>query len=353
MEERIVDDEFGRGIRLKKTKDGYVDVEDELAPETEEEEVQTAEEEIAVILPDENEDETYSMPVAYSEGDDEDLVDLSPEEAERVRKEKADELRRRKEAYENACNEGKKLLETGSFHAAEIVYERALKLDELATDASVGYWRAKTADFTDPDVLAEEYLEGKMEELESDLGVIATEIIKRDYHDQFEKRYQELCEQESPIWERVERKQVERRAILSQRRTKGFIFFLCALLPLIGSLIATAIVGMKNFSTPDNAYVVPTILCGCIAVVAFLFSLFVTNIFFNACRMYRMNENLASTEDGKAVLDIREYKAVYEGLLLAPRIEEFEENDDEEDLGEMDEMEEAEEADKVETLVEE
>ena len=31
MEERIIDDEYGRGIRLKKTKDGFVDVTDELA----------------------------------------------------------------------------------------------------------------------------------------------------------------------------------------------------------------------------------------------------------------------------------------------------------------------------------
>ena len=31
MEEIIIDDEYGRGIRLKKTKDGYVDVTDELA----------------------------------------------------------------------------------------------------------------------------------------------------------------------------------------------------------------------------------------------------------------------------------------------------------------------------------
>ena len=50
MEERIIDDVMGRGIRLKKTKDGYVDVTDELAPE--EEEVEEAGEEIAVVLPD-------------------------------------------------------------------------------------------------------------------------------------------------------------------------------------------------------------------------------------------------------------------------------------------------------------
>lgn len=325
MEERIVDDEFGRGIRLKKTKDGYVDVEDELAPETETEETEGTEEEIAVILPTEEdgEERAYSMPAAYDEMDDEDLVDLSPEEAERVRKEKEEALRRRKEAYESACREGEKLLKTGSFRAAELAYEKALKLDELATEASVGYWRAKTANFTDPDVLAEEYLEGGMEELESDLGVLATEIIKREYHDEFDKRYQELCEQEAPIWERVESKQKERRVVLSKRRTKSFILFLCSLLPLIGMLIATAVVGLKNFSTPDDTFVLPTIICGSIAVVAFVLSLVVTNAFFNACRMYRMNENLASTEDGKAVLDIREYKAVYEGLLLAPKTEDF------------------------------
>ena len=38
MEERIIDDEYGRGIRLKKTKDGFVDVTDELAAEQGEEE---------------------------------------------------------------------------------------------------------------------------------------------------------------------------------------------------------------------------------------------------------------------------------------------------------------------------
>lgn len=334
MEERIVDDEFGRGIRLKKTKDGYVDVEDALAPETQAEDVEGAEEEseeISVILPmdEESEEEAYSMPAMYSEQDDEDLVDLSPEEAERVSKAKEEALRHRKEAYAKACSDGEKLLETGSFRAAEIVYERALGLDELATEASVGYWRAKTSNFHDPDVLVEEYLKDGIEELESDLGVLATEIIKRDYHDVFQKRYDELCAQEAPILERVREKQAQRRVVLSKRRTKTFIFFLCSILPFIGMLIATALVGIKNFSTAGNTYVVPTIVCGCIAVAAFLLSLFATNLFFNACRMYRMNENLASTEDGKAVLDIREYKAVYEGLLLAPQKKDEEESTDE------------------------
>ena len=179
MEERIVDDEFGRGIRLKKTKDGYVDAVDALAVDEEEEGV----EELTVFLPEELQGEeeeggVYVVPTYHGGVDDEELVDLSPEEAERVRKEKAEALEKRKLAYQNACADGERFLAEGSFRAAELAYEKALRFDELATEASVGYWRAKTSNFSEPDILVEEYLEGGMDELESDLGYEATNIIK-------------------------------------------------------------------------------------------------------------------------------------------------------------------------------
>ncbi len=320
MEERIVDDEFGRGIRLKKRKDGTVDVEDALAEETDTEEQV---EELEVILPTdgddkENEAPMYVTTMDYDEQDDEDLVDLTPEEAARVRKEKAAELRRRKEAYKKACADGEQLLNVGSYHAAELAFEKALKLDEVATEASVGYWRAKTANFTDPDALVEEYLEEGLEGMETDLGFRATDIIKRDYRAAFEMRLKELSEQEAPILKEVEEKQARRRSILKKRCKNSLIVFLCGALPFIGMLIATALVGLKNFSTPDDRFIIPTIVCGCITAVAFIASLITTNLFFNAIRMYRMNEKLSSTDEGKAVLEIREYKAVYEALLYAP-----------------------------------
>ena len=339
MEERIVDDEIGRGIRLKKTKDGYVDVTDVLAPDTDEkmEEV----EELTVVLPeldgeaseDAEEEAAFAMPVMHAETDDEDLVDLSPEEAERVRREKADRLARRKEAYKNACAEGEQLLAMGSYRAAELVYEKALQFDEMATEASVGYWRAKTADFTDPDVLIEDYLEDGIEELESDLGFIAADIIKKNYRAAFEKRLQELSEQEAPLVKSVEEKQAARRQILSKRRIVTGVIFLGALLPFIVVLIATGIVGMKNFSTSDNSFVVPTIVLGCMSLVAFIGSLIAFNQFFNACRMYNMNEDLSSTEEGREILDIRQYRDIYEDLLYVQpeeKEEETEETDGEE-----------------------
>lgn len=319
MEERIIDDVMGRGIRLKKTKDGYVDVTDELAPE--EEDVEETGEEIAVVLPEVegvDEEDSIPLPMQVIEVDDEDLVDLSPEEAERIRKQKEEALARRKKIYENTCKEGAKLLAEGSFKAAELVYEKALEYDEVATEASAGYWRAKTANFTDPDVLVEEYLEGGMEEMEYDLGFSAVDIIKQEFHEAFQKRYDELCEQEAPYVKKVLEKQKERRAVLSKRRLKTGLLFVGLTLPFLAVLVATAWMLAQNFSTPDDTYLVPTIVMGCVSIVLFIASLVGVNQFFNACRMYNMNEKLSSTDDGKAILEIRQYKKIYEGLLVLP-----------------------------------
>ena len=114
MEERIIDDEYGRGIRLKKTEDGYVDVTDELAENGE---------------LDEEDGEVYDE-VAFEfpelEEDNEELATLSFEEAMAYRKRKEEEEAARIEEYTRLCEEGNALLETGSYHAAELKFEKAL-----------------------------------------------------------------------------------------------------------------------------------------------------------------------------------------------------------------------------------
>ena len=326
MEERIIDDVMGRGIRLKKTKDGYTDVTDALALETEEEEVV---EEISVILPEEQNEETVlESSVPPMEADDEDLVDLSPEEADRVRAQKEAERILRQETYKKMCEEGEKLLQTQSYKAAELAYEKALQYDELATEASVGYWRAKTANFTDPDVLVEEYLEDGMEELSYDLGVLAVDVIKKEFHANFEKRYEELTNQETPYLEEVTKKQTARRQVLTKRRIKTGILCGVSILPFLVGVFATIYLLMMNFKTVEDTYLIPTIVAGGVSLLAFFGMLIGINQFFNACRMYRMNEDLSSTEEGKAVLEIRAYKKIYEELLILPtEAEEMEEEE--------------------------
>lgn len=72
-------------------------------------------------------------------------------------------------------------------------------MDEEAADAAVGYWRARTSDFSEPDILAEEYAETGYDSLENDLGDGAVEKLKANYRGMFEKRIAELEAEEGPL----------------------------------------------------------------------------------------------------------------------------------------------------------
>jgi hypothetical protein len=219
MEERMIDDEYGRGIRLKKTKDGYVDVTDEALEETPEEgQEEEAAEELAFEFPD-------------LEEDDEDLVGLSPEEAMALRKQKAEAAEERARLYAEHVAAGDKLLAEGSFKAAELAYERALEYDQIATAASVGYWRAKTENFEEPDAFIEDYFESGFENLEYDVGYEAMEQIKKDYREKFQARYDELTEEETPLKAVFEEAQEGRRRVLKPRLKKAWIAFACTAIP--------------------------------------------------------------------------------------------------------------------------
>ena len=301
MEERIIDDEYGRGVRLKKTKDGYVDVTDA--------EVETEAGEM------DGEEAVFEFPTFDTDEDDEDLVGLTPEEAAALRKQKEEEETKRKADYERCCKEGDELLETGSFRAAELKFEKALALDEEASEASVGYWRAKTSNFTDPDVLISEYAKAGVESLEYDLGDKAIEILKKEYKAAFEKRAEELSKEEAPLAASVEEKQAARRVVLKERVKRSTIAFLAALIPTAAMLVLTIVFGFSNFTTRENTFVLPTVLCGAGFLIFFIAFIVFANKWINDLRMRAANERLASTADGARLVEIREYKELYLALI--------------------------------------
>ncbi|MBR2441927.1 MAG: hypothetical protein IKB20_02530 [Clostridia bacterium] len=298
MEERIIDDEYGRGVRLRKTKDGFVDVTDELADESLEE----------------GEEIAFEFPIFADGEEDETLVDLSPEEAERVRREKAEREEQRRTAYKHACEEGQALLDSGSYRSAELKFEQALRLDGLAPEASVGYWRAKTQGFANPDALVEEYLDSGFEEMEFDLGYEAVDILRKEHCAVFQKRIEELNAEEAPLMDKVKETQARRREVLAPRRKRGVFICLGGAIPFLAAVIVTLVLGLKNFTTPDNRFVLPTVIAGGAALLLFIVFAFTGNTLINACRMYNLNEQLSSTDEGKRVQEIREYKAMYEAL---------------------------------------
>lgn len=318
MEERIIDEEYGRGVRLKKTKDGYVDVTDaEVNVEAETDEM-------------DGEEAVFEFPTFAMGEDDEDLVGLTPEEAAELVKQKEEAAAKRKADYERCCKEGDELLETGSFRAAELKFEKALALDEEATEASVGYWRAKTSNFTDPDVLISEYAKAGIESLEYDLGYQAAEILKKEHKGAFEKRVKEISDEEAPLAESVEEKQAARRVVLKDRVKRSTITFLTALIPTATLLVLTIVFGLGNFTTRDNTFVLPTILCGVGFVIFFIVFIVLANKLINDLRMRAANEKLTSTEDGKRLVELREYKDLYLALLKGAEENEKEEVEAEE-----------------------
>ena len=303
MEERMIDDEYGRGIRLKKTEDGYVDVTDEFA-EMERE----AEEE-------QGEEMAFEFPMLDTDEDDEDLVGLSPEEAMKLRAQKEEAAKLRREEYDAVCAQGAKLLEEGSFHAAEIEYEKALDLDVTATEASVGYWRAKTENFANPDVLVGEYADASIESLEYDLGVEAVEQIKKEFKPQLQKRYDELAEEEAPLAESVTAAQERRRTILSSRVKKRAIFFMAVLVPMLVVLSLGIAYALKIFTPEGDKFVTLTAICGGVFFLFFLTFIVATNKLINALRMKAKNERLGETDDGARLVEIRDYMTIYACLL--------------------------------------
>ena len=323
MEERIIDDEYGRGIRLRKTENGYVDVTDELVEDGDESE-DVNYDEIAFEFPDMDED-------------DEDLVSLTPEEAIELRKRKAEEIENRRRQYTQSCEDGEKLLDSGSFHAAELKFETALKLDPYGKDATVGYWRAKTANFTNPDALMSEYVDVGIENLESDLGYEALDELKRRYPEVFAKRLKELQAEKAPVESEVLAKRENRRKIITQKLTKAAWRFSIAAIITLVLLTVTIVLATKIFSTREGEFILPTIISGAVTLVSLIVSLVFTNKLLNVVRMYRLNENNSSTELGRKLVELCNYIELYEEFTVVNGVEESLIDEDEDEQAEVSE----------------
>ena len=247
--------------------------------------------------------------------DDEELATLTPEEAMQLIRRREEEAAARLAEYEKTCAEGEELLQSGSFKSAELKFEKALALDEIATRATVGYWRAKTADFSNPDGLIEEYAKDGIDELEHDLGIQAVDEIKANYKDVFLARISELEEEEKPLTEKVEEDKLRRREIITKRLKKSSLFALIVAVPTVALLVLGIVFGLKNFTTRGDEFIMPTIILFASFFVMLIVCAFVTNNWLNDVRMRRQNERLSSTEEGKQLAKIMSYKKLYLDLL--------------------------------------
>ncbi len=304
MEERIIKDEYGRGIRLKKTEDGFVDVTDELAEENLDEEAETPE----------TDDEEVVFEFPEITEDDEELAALMPEQAEELKRKREEEKRKKQAEYAMLVEQGEEKLTVEDFKGAEESFNAAMPLLFERKEAAVGLWKAKTENFKNPDVLPEYYVnfgEEGFDEFVYDAGKEAAEELKKEYGNTFEKRLKELQEEKKPIEKEVLSAQEERREILSARKKKRLIAFLATLVPSVLFLIVGIVCLARMNSRPDQLLLY--VALGFFAGFALVFAAFigVANKFINTLRIIRENENLSSTEDGALLVRILQKEQFY------------------------------------------
>lgn len=285
MEERLIDKEDERLIRIKKKAD-EVDAEDATAPEEEE---PAEDEEILVTLPEDDED--------Y----DEDLVGLTPSEL-------AKELARRKKAEEEAKAECDKLaaaaeeeLARGAYAKAESLFAQASCYGFENERVTMGLWTARTENFKTTEPF---YREDYAEEFAALDNASKKDLLEK-VGETLQNEREEIKKAEKELAPSVLEKQEERRQAFAENR-KFYAVRLLVFLGILGAFaIATVVSASFIVRTLSSLPVILTGVFGGLTLIAFVVTLVFFLKFIGANRLCRTNGKLASTEDGARLVELR------------------------------------------------
>lgn len=283
MEERMIDKEDERLIRIKRKAEG-VDAEDATLPDGEE-----SEEEILVTVPEEDED--------Y----DEDMVGLTPSELarEKARREKAEaEARAECEKLAAAAEEE---LNAGAYEKAEALFAQANCYGFSYENVTKGLWSARTKNFTTTEPF---YDEENAEEF-SAADDSAKAFVREKIGAVLKREREELEKEEEELAPRVLGMQEERRQAFEGNRRYYAIRFLVFLGVLAAFLIATAVSATYIVRTRSSVPVILTGVFGGLALISFVAALVFFLKFAGANKLCRINSKISSTDDGARLEEIR------------------------------------------------
>lgn len=282
MEERVLDDEEGRGIKLKRTKNGETDAVDALAEGEE-----NAEEEIFIELP----EEEY----------DDDLVGLTPTQLKEELARRAKLRREAREESEKLTAAGAEKLAAGEFPEAELLYAQALVLDGDNDGAREGLWTSRTKNFSDEEPL---FAEGVPQELGADERARAFVVGK--IGETLQTLRDSYTKEEAEIAPDFEKKQRERREAFAANRkyylVRFAVFFILGVLFCIGAGVSASFLLRTQSDTP---FILIGVFGG-LALAALVVAVIYARKLYVASGLYRANEKLSSTETGARIFFLRE-----------------------------------------------
>lgn len=276
MEERILDEEEGRGIRIKRTADGETDAVE--GREGEEEEV------------------AFEFPEEY----DETLAGMSQTQVE-------EELARREKARQEALAACQRLIEEGNallaeekFSEAEEKFSQAAVYDADSEEAVRGLFAAATKNFTDTEELFSEDRAEDLERFEAGRKLLREKLGERLRGE--EKSYREEADALAPS---VREKQDRRREAFAANKKHYVIWTAVSLFLVAAFAIATAISADNILRVADGTLPITfTIVFGILAFAAVTLLAVSVAKLVGADRLCRENEKLYSTKDGARLSEL-------------------------------------------------
>ncbi len=276
MEERILDEDEGRGIRIKRTADGETDAVE--GTEAEEEEV------------------AFEFPEEY----DESLAGMTQTQVEEelARREKA--RQEALETYRRLTEEGNALLAEEKFAEAEEKFAEAAMYGAENDDAVIGLFTAATKNFTDTERLYSAERAEDLERLET-----GRKLLREKFGERLSAERQSYREEIETLRPTVEAKQAERREAFAANKKHYVIWTSVSLFLAAVFAIATAIAADNILKVSDGS--VPIALTIVFGVLTFV-SVTMLAVFglqlVGANRLCRENEKIDSTKDGARLSEL-------------------------------------------------
>ena len=316
MEERIIDQDELRKVRVTRT-DGGLDVVDDTLPEDAVPPAEQDEEGIAELK------EEYAVEFEGEEYD-EDLVGLTPTQFKEEMERRERLAREAHEASEKLCAEGDVLAAAEDFAAAEEKYESALLQEPSSERAEHSLWAARTKNYTSDEALytrrvAEEFPDAS-EEVRARVFEVFGDGLRAD-------RAETQAEAE-PLRAAVEEGQRTRRGPFRANRNYYMVRLGIALGVLALFLVGICVSASFILRTQSPAPVALTGAFGVLAFAALVMLVYFSRKTFVAVRLCRENERLTSTEEGTRLAELEEKLACLALVLgAAPSAEEAGETD--------------------------
>lgn len=297
MEERTLDDDIEKGLKLRKDENP-----DGEAAEGGIEATEQTDDGGEVVL---------DIPVV--DEDNEELADMTPEQAAAYIKQKEEEQAKLLEQKDDLKAKAAEAEENGENDRAEELYYNILELDPYDLTANVGYARKITKDFSDYsdfNALKEVYDKG-VENAEDDF----TAAIKDTCEGNIRAEIDVLKGEETELFKKVEEKRASRREAFKADYKAKKKDFLIALVIFVVQTALAIIFAFKISSVTSAIYLIFTIGFGVLALGALILLLANTNKFSTAAHRVKENERDSSTKDGKELIALREKIEFLEGII--------------------------------------